>query len=146
MQVDTHTHRLTHELERRPVSNSLRSELKFGFKYVTSQVFEVCLSSTQTCTRSLYPAEQRSKNARLVAAIPWAIKHRGQGIEGSASAGSSSATQGRLSSNQIRVSVSLVQSDSFTPRRLSYRPIKSVYSYLSSNQIRVDPPDLRLLN
>ena len=54
------------------------------FNAAADAYFDV-LSSTRNLSRKMVvwcPLDDREANARLVAAIPWAIKHRGQGIEG----------------------------------------------------------------
>ena len=50
-----------------------------------ADAFADVLSATRNLSRKMVvwcPLDDRDTNARLVAAIPWAIKHRGQGIEG----------------------------------------------------------------
>jgi putative membrane protein len=47
--------------------------------------FAEVLAATRNLSRKMVvwcPVDDRERNARLVAAIPWAVKHRGQGIEG----------------------------------------------------------------
>jgi predicted membrane chloride channel (bestrophin family) len=64
-----------------------RTNAAFSRFCMASDSFGDVLSATRNLSRKMAvwcPVEQRSANARLVAAIPWAIKHRGQGIEGSA--------------------------------------------------------------
>ena len=112
MQVDTHTHRLTHELERRPVSNSLRSELKFGFKYVTSQVFE-CASQVHKLARAH--------------STPWSSVRKTRG---------SSPPYRGPSSTGDRASRARRRRGRRPLLRVVSRPIRFVYPYLSSNPIR----------
>ena len=51
--------------------------------------FAEVLAATRNLSRKMAvwcPPSDRAENARLVAAIPWAVKHRGQGVEGTSAA------------------------------------------------------------
>lgn len=57
--------------------------------------FAEVLAATRNLSRKMVvwcPTDDRERNARLVAAIPWAVKHRGQGIEGTPGAREELAT------------------------------------------------------
>ena len=59
------------------------------------QPFAEVLAATRNLSRKMVvwcPVDDRERNARLVAAIPWAVKHRGQGIEGTPGAREELAT------------------------------------------------------
>lgn len=62
-----------------------RTNAAFGRFCAAADSFAEVLSATRNLSRKMAvwaPKAQRAEAARLVAAIPWSIKHRGQGIEG----------------------------------------------------------------
>ena len=64
---------------------AFRTNAAFARFNHAADAFAEVLSATRNLSRKMVvwcPLDDREANARLVAAIPWAIKHRGQGIEG----------------------------------------------------------------
>ena len=64
---------------------AFRTNSAFARFSAAADAFAEVLSATRNLSRKMVvwcPLDDREANARLVAAIPWAIKHRGQGIEG----------------------------------------------------------------
>ena len=64
---------------------AFRTNSAFARFNAAADAFADVLSATRNLSRKMVvwcPLDDREENARLIAAIPWAIKHRGQGIEG----------------------------------------------------------------
>ena len=62
-----------------------RTNAAFGRFCAAADSFAEVLSATRNLSRKMAvwaPVSHRVENARLCAAIPWAVKHRGQGIHG----------------------------------------------------------------
>lgn len=68
---------------------AFRTNSAFARFNQAADTFAAVISATRNLSRKMVvwcPVEDRERNAKLVAAIPWAIKHRGQGLEGTSAA------------------------------------------------------------